>query len=125
MSLQFQHQTFVRASARLLAIISFLGLMLVMNQTTASAQCIPNNCNSIRIFNCATPPIFYQARFILCCGGVTMFSPIIPVPPGSCAMPSLVYTAPAGCTVIGVAGVMPVPAGGWVFNPANCLFKIN
>lgn len=120
-----QHHALLRASARLLAVLAFFGLMLVMNQPTASAQCMPNNCVNVRVFNCTIPPTVYQVKFFLCCGGVTMVSPTIVVPPAPCTTPAIVYTAPAGCTVIGLAGISPTPIAGWIFTPGNCTLRIN
>lgn len=54
-----------------------------------------------------------------------MVSPPIVVPPAPCTTPAIVYTAPTGCTVIGIAGISPTPLAGWVFTPGNCSLKIN
>lgn len=121
-----QRQTILRVSLRLLAVMFFFGAMMVTNQTIASAQvCTTTNCVNVRVFNCTVTPTTYQVWFILCCNGVVTTAPAVVVPPFPCTMPSIIYTPPAGCTVMGVAAVAPTPPGGWVYTPSNCTLKIN
>jgi hypothetical protein len=127
MSATSQRRTLLQLSLHLLAVMVFSGCMLVLNHTTASAQmCTTTNCVNVRVFNCTVTPTTYQVWFVLCCNGMvsTTTVPIV-VPPFPCTMPSVIYTPPAGCTVMGVAAVAPTPPGGWVYTASNCTLKIN
>lgn len=137
MSIHTQQRAFLRASFRLLAVLAFFGVMLVTSQPTASAQqtaaapC-PPTCTAVMMYNCVWPPVVYQVKFLLCCNGTLVTTPplVVPAPaapPPPCAMTPYVPPSTSSCptpVVIGVAGISPMPPGGYVFDPVNCTLKI-
>lgn len=118
-----QRLPILRASARLLTVLAFFCLLLVLSQTTASAQpCTGSNCPGVKIYNCTS--LTYTIKLTLCCGGVTVISSPLPVPIAPCAnSATYAYYGPS-CTVIGVASIIPTPPTGVFYDPVNCTIKI-
>lgn len=118
-----QRLPILRASARLLSVLAFLGFMLVLNQTTASAQpCTGSNCPGVKIYNCTS--LTYTLKLNLCCGGVTVVSAPIAVPVVPCPNSAAYSYYGPSCTVIGVASIIPAPPLGAFYDPVNCIIKI-
>lgn len=124
MSLRFQHQTLVRASAQLLAVLTFLGVLLLIHHPVASAQDCTPGCAAVIIRNCTWPPIQYHIQFVLCCDGEEVISPIVgaPIGPPPCFVAE--WIVPEPCTAIGVWNIIPPPPAGWFYNPATCTLHI-
>lgn len=129
--MSIQQTLFLRTATRLLAVLAVFGIMLTANQTPVAAQqCSPGiGCSMLPYCNLTMPPTTYQIRFLLCCGGITSISaPYIAFPsPGPCPpfLATQTYIPPAGCTVFGVASIIPAPPLGYVFNIAACTLTIN
>lgn len=122
---------YLRASARLLAVLALFGVMLTANQTPAAAQpCVMSSgCTMVPYCNLTMPPMIYQVTFILCCGGVTVLSPphTVNPSPGPCPpfMATQTYYPPSTCTVLGIASITPFPPFGFTYSPAACILTIN
>lgn len=121
-----QQSVLLRASLRILLVLTFFGVLLTTNQPTASAQQCAPGCPQVRIVNCTWPPIVYNVQFFMCCNGMQVFGPFINVPPapapGQCSV--FFWAPPMPCTVIGVANIVPPPPAGWFYNPATCTLDI-
>lgn len=119
---------------RIVMALSLFGVMLLTSQPTASAQQCAPGCAPVTINNCTQPPRAYNVQFVMCCNGLQALSPFIaippapplPVPPPPPPFPcfTFVWAPPAGCTILGVANILPPPPAGWFFNPATCTLQI-
>lgn len=129
--MSIQQPVFLRAATRLLAVLVVLGVMITANQTPAAAQPCPigSGCPMVPYCNLTMPLMVYQVSFILCCNGVTVTSaPFTVFPsPGPCPpfMATQTYLPPAGCMVLGIASIVPLPPFGYTFSPAACTLIIN
>lgn len=123
--------SFLRTSVRLLAVLAFFGVTLITNQTPATAQQCSSTigCPAVPYCNNTVPRTTYQVRFQLCCGTTaTISAPYVITPINAPCPPFLAsrtYVPPAGCRVVGIASIIPLPPLGYTFNLAACTFIIN
>lgn len=128
MAIVTEPRSIMRTSLRLFAVLAFFGLMLLINQPTASAQVCAPGCPTVIIRNCTWPPIQYHIQFILCCDGMQVISPVVgaPIAPPPCSV--VEWVVPEPCTIIpspfSVWNITPPPPSGWSYNPATCTLNI-